>query len=433
MEQDLSRNNVFLRFFANYAPGRFKYWRENSSLVFKSGLKKVIAALAFLTVGVGLGAVVWIFSIWWLGAVIVALSLMAGIINIISFHSFCYYNAWELGRGNAGVNELEAIARTRFSVLEQTRAAASDRRTERRRRSGRHPNRIRESMLDKALNIANIVILAAGMLLICFPLLNYFSLAFNNGNRNLDVILFPADFSLKPMEYVLVTSGAAEFWRSFGNSVVYTALVTIFQNLFTALAAYPLSKKDFPFRGAVLMFFIFTMLFGAGIMPIYLLVKSLGLLNTLWSIILTGMFNAGNMLYYKTFFEGIPSDVEEAAILDGANDLQLFFYIVVPMSLPIIGTCCFFTLVGCWNGYGGAMIYIDQSEQGKAVSPLAYYIYLMIAQNSQADTITDPWVSANIDNIEAAAMLASIIPILCVYPFVVKYIRGGLQLGSVKG
>ena len=103
------------------------------------------------------------------------------------------------------------------------------------------------------------------------------------------------------------------------------------------------------------------------------------------------------------------------------------------MSLPIIGTCCFFTLVGCWNGYGGAMIYIDQSEQGKAVAPLAFYIYLMIAQNSQADTITDPWVSANIDNIEAAAMLASIIPILCVYPFVVKYIRGGLQLGSVKG
>lgn len=433
MEQTPERNNIFLRFFGNYAPAHFAYWHENSPSVFRGGIKKVVAALCFFTVGVAISVVVGLFSLWWLGAALFATSLGAGIVNVVSFHSYCYYNAWELGRGEADVRELEQIARGRFAVLAGERSAESDRRTERRRRSGRHPNRIRESALDRTLNIVNIVVLVIGMILICFPLLNYFSLAFNNGNFNLDVVVFPARFSLEPMKYVLITSGAAEFWRAFGNSVVYTASVTIFQNLFTALAAYPLSKKDFPFRGFILMFFIFTMLFGAGIMPIYLLVKSLGLLNTLWSIIVTGMFNAGNMLYYKTFFEGIPSDVEEAAILDGANDLQLFFHIVVPMSLPIIGTCCFFTLVGCWNGYGGAMIYMDQSEQGKAVAPLAYYIYLMIAQNSQTDTITDPWVSANIDNIEAAAMLASIIPILCVYPFVVKYIRGGLQLGSVKG
>ena len=433
MEHDQIRNNAISRFFANYAPGRFRYWKQSSRPVFQGGIKKVVTALCCLTIGVGLGAAVWVTSLWWLGAIIVALFLAVAAVNIVSFHSYCYYNAWELGRGEADVDELEAIARERYGTLADRRLIASDRRVERRRHSGKHPNRIRESALDRTLNIVNIVVLVCAMILICFPLLNYFSLAFNNGNRNLDVIIFPADFSWEPMKYVLIESGAAEFWRSFGISVVYTASVTIFQNLFTALAAYPLSKKDFPFRGFILMFFIFTMLFGAGIMPIYLLVKSLGLLNTLWSIILTGMFNAGNMLYYKTFFEGIPSDVEEAAILDGASDLQLFFYIVVPMSLPIIGTCCFFTLVGCWNGYGGAMIYMDQSERGKAVSPLAYYIYLMIAQNSQADTITDPWVSANIDNIEAAAMLASIIPILCVYPFVVKYIRGGLQLGSVKG
>lgn len=295
----------------------------------------------------------------------------------------------------------------------------------------KNPNKIRESKVDVVFNIINITLLILGVILICFPLLNYFSLAFNDGNFNLNVVIFPVRPTLASMKYVLVEKGAADFWRAFGNSVIITLTVTIASNLMMALAAYPLSKRDFPFRGGILMFFVITMLFSSGIIPIYLLMSAFGLLDNILSIILISLSNVANMLYYKTFFEGISVDIEEAAKLDGASDLQLFFLIIVPMSLPIIGTCAFFTIVGCWNSYGAAMMFISSSAAGKKAQPLAYYLYLMIT-NTTTDR-TDAWLQANTKNVEAAAMLASIIPIICMYPYVVKYIKGGLQLGSVKG
>ena len=295
----------------------------------------------------------------------------------------------------------------------------------------KNPNKIRESKVDIALNILNITLLLCGVVLICFPLLNYFSLAFNDGNFNLKVVVFPVRPTFASLKYVLIGQEAARFWRAFGNSVIITVTVTIGSNLMMALAAYPLSKRDFPFRSGILMFFVITMLFSAGIVPIYLLMSMLGLLDNILSVILISLSNVAHMLYFKTFFEGISPDIEEAARLDGASDLQLFFLIIVPMSLPIIGTCCFFTIVACWNSYGAALMFITTSAAGKNAQPLAYYLYLML----QDTTInrSDPWLQANAQNVEAAAMLVSIIPIICMYPYVVKYIKGGLQLGSVKG
>lgn len=295
----------------------------------------------------------------------------------------------------------------------------------------KNPNKIRESKLDVFLSVLNITLLVLAMLLICFPLLNYFSLAFNDGNFNLQVVFFPVRPTFAAFEYVLAGDGAVDFWRAFGNSVLLTVVVTIGSNLVEAMAAYPLSKRDFPLRNGILMFFIITMLFSAGIVPIYLLMHTLGLLDSIWSVILISISNVTHLLYFKTFFEGIPVDIEEAARLDGASDLQLFFRIIIPMSLPIIGSCCFFTIVGCWNGYGSALLFISQTEDGKRAQPLAYYIYLMLQSNTLDKN--NPWLMANGQNVEAAAMLASIIPILCMYPYVVKYIKSGLQIGSVKG
>ena len=295
----------------------------------------------------------------------------------------------------------------------------------------KNPNKIKESKLDIFLNILNLTMLFLGVLIIIFPLLNYFSLAFNDGNSNLKVVIFPVSPTLNAFKYVLVGAGALDFWRAFGNSVLLTVVVTIGSNLVEAMAAYPLSKRDFPFKSGIMMYFIITMLFSAGIVPIYLLMYMFGLLDTIWSVVLISISNVTHLLYFKTFFEGIPSDIEEAARLDGASDLQLFFRIIVPMSLPIIGSCCFFTIVGCWNGYGSAMIFISESANGKLAQPLAYYLYLML-QNTTLNK-NDPWLMANGQNVEAAAMVASIIPILLMYPYVVKYIKGGLQIGSVKG
>ena len=295
----------------------------------------------------------------------------------------------------------------------------------------KNPNKIRESKVDITLNVLNIALLFAGVIIICFPLLNYFSLAFNDGNFNLDIVIFPVRPTFAAIKYVLIEKGAADFWRAFGNSVVITVIVTIGSNLMMALAAYPLSKRDCPFRGGILMYFVITMLFSSGLVPIYLLMSMFGLLDSIFSIILISLSNVTNMLYFKTFFEGISTDIEEAARLDGASDLQLFFLIIVPMSLPIIGTCCFFTIVGCWNSYGSAMMFISSSAAGRKAQPLAYYLYLML-QTTISDK-SDAWLLMNTKNVEAAAMLASIIPIICMYPYVVRYIKGGLQLGSVKG
>ena len=295
------------------------------------------------------------------------------------------------------------------------------------RRFEHNPNKIKESKFDFALSIVNVVCLLLGVLIVIFPLLNYFSYAFNNGYYNVDVIFFPSKPTLDAIIYVMGGEMAAEFWRSFLNSVIITATVTILSILVEALAAYPLSKFDCPFRGGIMMYFIITMLFSAGVVPIYILMFNLSLTETIWSVILVSISNVSNLLYFKTFFEGLPEDIEEAAKLDGANDLQMFFRIVVPMSLPVIGSCCFFTIVGMWNSYGGAMLFISIDRDAY---PLALYIYTLVTESNMIRG--DAWVEANVKNIQSAGMLISIIPILCIYPYVIRYIKSGLTIGSVK-
>lgn len=292
-----------------------------------------------------------------------------------------------------------------------------------------NPNKIRESKLDISLNVVNIALMLLGVLLILFPMLSYFSLAFSDGTYNVQVVLFPKGWTLKPFKYIFFGYESQYFWRSFLNSVIITVCITVGSNLVEALAAYPLSKPDCPFRGGIMMYFIITMLFSAGIIPIYLLMHMLHLLDSIWSIILISISNVFNLLLFKTFFEGLPADIEEAARLDGASELKMFFLIIIPMSLPVFGSCCFFSMVGSWNSYGSALLFI--STGAKEAQPLAYYIYLLINQASiQKD---DPWILMNIKNVQSAAILTSIIPILCFYPYIVRYIKSGLTIGSVKG
>ncbi len=293
----------------------------------------------------------------------------------------------------------------------------------------RNPNKIKNSKLDVALSVLNVVLLVIFTIVIIFPLMNFFSLAFSNSAFNSQLILFPKGWTMWAFEYILAGDEASYFWRSFLNSVIITVVITVVSNLVEAMAAYPLSKSDCPFRGGIMIYFIITMLFSAGIIPIYLLMYQFNLLNKIWSIILISISNVSNLLFFKTFFEGLPSDIEEAARLDGASEIQMFFFIVIPMSLPVLGSCCFFSIVGAWNSYGSAMLFITASA--KEAHPLAYYIYLLIDRLRIIKN--DPQVVAGVNNIQAAAMLLSIIPILCIYPYVIKYIKNGLTLGSVKG
>ena len=410
----------------------FQYWRLNDRAVYKEALLRLLCFILLpAAVGVGVFTVMALQGggVWWIGLVVFLIGALICGYNIYAYCLWRYLNCWAMGVKGADRALIMQTADERWHERERKRRAKTEHEEDERKVSKRHPNRIRESKIDITLNIINLTMLFLFIFVVCFPLLNYFSLSFNDGNFNLHVVLFPVRPSVEAFRYVLAGEGAIDFWQAFGNSVFITLLVTIVSNLMMALAAYPLSKRDYPLRGGILMFFVITMLFSAGIIPIYMLMSMMNLLNTVWSIILISRSNVAHMLYYKTFFEGIPSDIEEAAKLDGASELQLFFLIVIPMSLPIIGTCCFFTIVGCWNGYGSALMFISRSA--KQAHPLAYYIYLML-ENTDLDK-NNPWLQMNAKNVEAAAMLVSIIPIICMYPYVVKYIKGGLQLGSVKG
>lgn len=292
-----------------------------------------------------------------------------------------------------------------------------------------NPNKIRDSKTDRVFTVINIVLLVCMVIVVGVPILNYFSLAFNHYAYNNQVSIIPAKFSLQAIAYVL--GGKYDgFWRAFLNSVIITLVVTLVSNFVEALAAYPLSKPDCPCKSGIMMFFIITMLFSAGIVPIYLLMRTLNLLNNIWSIILVSISNVMNLLFFKTFFEGLPSDIEEAALLDGATSFQLFVLVIIPMSLPVFGSCCFFSIVGCWNGIGSALIFID--SQTVSQQPLAYFLYIKLSEGNSA-AMYDDFLRDWSKNIEAASMLVSIIPILFIYPYVVKYIKGGLTIGSVKG
>ena len=170
------------------------------------------------------------------------------------------------------------------------------------------------------------------------------------------------------------------------------------------------------------------MLFSAGVLPTYLLMSKMHLTENLLGLIIISLSNVFNLLLFKTTFEGIPKELEESALIDGANSLQLFFKIILPMTLPTFASCCFFTLVGCINGYSGALLFIRTNTYAKPMALIMYEL-LAVASSDQAD----PFLTVNYTSIQSAGIILSVIPILLIYPYIIKYIKSGITLGSVKG
>ena len=246
-----------------------------------------------------------------------------------------------------------------------------------------------------------------------------------DGVYNTQVVFFPVweGLTLQQFEWVLTN---ANFLAALKNSILYTVVATIGSNVLMAMTAYPLSKEDCPFKGPVMIFFIITMLFSAGIVPTFVWLRTLNLYNNIWCLILLSLNNVFNMLLYKTNFEGIPSEIEEAAMIDGASSLTLFYRIVIPMTLPVIASCVFFMIVSTWNSYGSAILFISDTDQ----MPLAQFLYRLVTATEQSQ---DNYLVLNSENINAATIIISVIPILCVYPFIMNYMKSGLTIGSVKG
>lgn len=265
-----------------------------------------------------------------------------------------------------------------------------------------------------------------------FPFLNVVSKAFSSESAVIAgrVTFYPVEFQIGTLKSIM---GSPVFKNAFKTSVIVTVLGTVLSLIITVLTAYPLSKKHLPFIKPILVFFVFTMLFNGGMVPTYLLVRNLGLINNLFSLILPIMLSVYNMLIVKNYYEGLPESLEEAAKIDGASNPTILLRIILPLSTPVIATIGMFYLVMYWNDYFNAMIYITTPN----LKPLQLYLREMILESSQmANSLQmniDDEMNASPEGVRSSAVVAVTVPILIVYPFVQKYFVKGITMGSVKG
>ena len=220
-------------------------------------------------------------------------------------------------------------------------------------------------------------------------------------------------------------------WRSFGNSILYTTVGTAINVVCSAMCAYPLSRKDFYGRGFFTLFVAVTMFISGGMIPSYLVVNQLRLINTMWAIVLPGAISTYNMIIMRTFFQNLPVSLQESAYLDGANDITILFKVVLPLSMPIIATMTLFYAVGHWNSYFNAMMYINS----KSKFPLQVLLREIVVAGNMADESSDLTSNINIIaiNFKYAVIVITVVPILVVYPFLQKHFTKGVMIGAIKG
>lgn len=243
--------------------------------------------------------------------------------------------------------------------------------------------------------------------------------------------IIPRDFTLKAYKMVL---GDSQIFRSYGVTIFTTAAGTIFSMFLTITMAYPLSLKKVKFRNAVTFFVYFTMLFGGGLVPTYLLItKNLNMKNNILVLIIPVAFSAWNMFLMRNFFAGIPHELSESAYMDGANDFQILWKIVLPVSVPGIATLSLFYALGYWNQWFNAMLYIEDTK----LFPLQYLLMRMLrnvdAMREMARTTGMAVGDLPTNSLRMATTVVAIGPIVLLYPYVQKYFTSGLTVGAIKG
>ncbi|PYI55715.1 carbohydrate ABC transporter permease [Paenibacillus flagellatus] len=293
---------------------------------------------------------------------------------------------------------------------------------------------IRETRSDRLFTAVNYGVLSLFAITILYPLVYVASASISDADAVIsgEVWLWPVDPTLDG--YAAVFKHKL-IWSGFANSVFYTAAGTLINVAMTILAAYPLSRKDFYGKNAFMFLFVFTMMFSGGLIPTYLLVKELGMLNTAWSMLLPGALGVWNMIITRTYFQTtIPDELLEASQLDGCNDFRFVWSVVLPLSGPIIAVITLFYAVGHWNSYFSALIYL----KNQSLYPLQLVLRDILVQNEVDLTmLTDVAEQAKREGLREllkySLIVVATVPLLIVYPFVQKYFVKGIMIGSLKG
>lgn len=295
------------------------------------------------------------------------------------------------------------------------------------------------SKRDRIFLICIYTYVAIALLLVAYPILYIISASISDPKMvaSGEMWLFPKGITFKGYEIVFQNS---KIWTGYRNTILYTLLGTTINLVVTMPAAYALSRKDFVGRGFFMGMFMVTMFIGGGLVPTYMLVKELGMVNTMWALVIPGAASIWNIIVSRTFFaNSIPAELQDAAQIDGATNIRLFLRIVLPLSMPIIAVMALFYGVGHWNSYFGAMIYLNDDAKYPLQLVLRQILVLQEMQ-SQVGGIIDATAAAAQNNkaeiaslVKYGVIIVSTLPIIAVYPFLQRYFVQGVMIGSVKG
>jgi putative aldouronate transport system permease protein len=290
---------------------------------------------------------------------------------------------------------------------------------------------VNKSLGSRLFDGINGIILLVFAMLTVMPFIHVISSSFASqaAYANSSFMLFPTEFSLKAYQYIFSTNVLP---RSLGITVFITIAGTLINLILTSLMAYSLSRSYVYFRKTIMFLIVFTMIFQGGIIPSYLVIKELHLLNTFWALLLPGAISPFLLIILISFFKNLPDGIEEAAKIDGCGDLRLLLQIILPLSKPALATLTLFFAVAHWNTYMSALIYINKPDNWP-IQVLLRQIVLVSQSGLMDPGAVDDAHSLPPDTVRMAVIVVATLPILLIYPFLQKYFANGILLGSVKG
>lgn len=292
---------------------------------------------------------------------------------------------------------------------------------------------IRETVGDRVFLVGVYLFLTLIFVLVFYPLIYVFSsslsspLAVSSGR----VWLWPVDFSLRGYQ---VTLDSPQIVTGYANSLYYTFFGTLISVVLTVLLAYPLSRRTLVGRNGIMLFVTFTMIFSGGLIPTYLVVKELGMLNTRWALLIPQAVAAWQVIIARTFFQvNIPDELAEAAALDGCSDLRFLWSVVLPLSKPILAVLVLMYAVGQWNAYFDALLYLKSADLQPLQLVLRSILILNTSTSGTMDAVTMAERQQMADLLKYALIVVGSLPVLIIYPFAQRYFVRGMLIGSIKG
>ena len=300
----------------------------------------------------------------------------------------------------------------------------------------KNPNRIKEPLFDRVFYIVTFIILLAILVIIIYPLWFVLMASCSDAQyvNNGDILLYPKGFTTLGYERTIANMN---IWIGYANTILYTVGGTVVGTFCTVVAGYALSRKDLPGHGIIMKLFVFTMYFSGGLIPSYLLIQKLHLMNTIWVMMIPTAVNVYNVIIARSFVESLPQELYEASQLDGCSHFKYFYMVALPLSKAVVSVLFLYYFVGHWNDYFSGLMYIND----EGLKPLQLILRDILLRNQAfangagigSNTGGASYAQTYADQIKFGAIIVSTLPLLCIYPFIQKYFEKGVMIGAVKG